>query len=151
MRASKGWLQLALLFPHDKKMFFSEAQTLKLNIRTHGIILGTERFDACVAFYRDVLRLPVWYEKPGLLCLRFGDGYLMIETGGVAREGRKSQSENPTMLRFNVDDVAAAAEDLRQRGIAVDVETHSWGTVGTFLDPDGNVCEFKNADDPFFV
>ena len=123
---------------------------LTLNIRTHGIILGTERFEDCVAFYRDILGLPVWYEKHQLVCLRFGDGYLMIETGGVAREGRKSQAENTTMLRFNVDDVAVAAEDLRQLGIAVDVETYSWGTVGTFLDPDGNVCEFKNADDPFF-
>jgi lactoylglutathione lyase len=126
-------------------------QKLNFKVRTQGIILGTERFEACVAFYRDVLELPVWYEKPGLVCLRFGDGYLMVETGGVARDGRKSQGENPTMLRFNVDDVAVAAEDLRQLGIAVEVETYSWGIVGTFLDPDGNVCEFKNADDPFFV
>ena len=119
-------------------------------IRTHGIILGTERFEDCVAFYRDVLELPVWYEKPGLVCLRFGDGYLMVETGGVARDQRKAQSENPTILRFNVDDVIAAANELRQRGIAVDVAHYAWGTVGTFVDPDGNACEFKNADDPFF-
>jgi lactoylglutathione lyase len=123
---------------------------LDFKIRTHGIILGTERFDACVAFYRDVLKLPVWYEKPGLVCLRFGDGYLMVETGGVARDTRKLQSENPTMLRFNVDDVLAAANELRQRGIDVDVQTYAWGTVGTFVDPDGNACEFKDADDPFF-
>lgn len=123
---------------------------MKLNIKTHGIILGTERFEECCVFYRDVLGLPVWYEKETLLCLRFGDGYLMIETGGVAREGRKSQAENPTMLRFNVDDVEAASEFLREQGIAVDVQTYSWGTVGTFLDPDGNACEFKDAGDPFF-
>ena len=125
-------------------------QNLNFKIRTHGIILRTERFEACVAFYRDTLELPVWYEKPGLACLRFGDGYLMVETGGVARDGRKSQSENSIMLRFNVDDVAAAAEELRRRGVLVNVETFSWGTVGTFFDPDGNVCEFKNADDAVF-
>jgi lactoylglutathione lyase len=123
---------------------------LKFKVRTHGIILGTERFVACVAFYRDILELPIWYEKSGLVCFRFGDGYLMVETGGVARDGRKSPSENPTILRFNVDDVIAASNALRQRGIAVDVEQHSWGTVGTFLDPDGNLCEFKDAGDPFF-
>jgi lactoylglutathione lyase len=125
-------------------------QNLTFKIRTHGIILGTERFEACVAFYRDILELPIWYEKPSLVCFRFGDGYLMVETGGVARVGRKSPSENPTMLRFNVDDVVAASNALRQRGIEVDVEQHSWGTVGTFLDPDGNLCEFKDAGDPFF-
>jgi lactoylglutathione lyase len=122
---------------------------LALNIRTHGIILGTERFEACVAFYRDTLGLPVWYEKHELVCLRFGDGYLMIETGGVARDRRKEQSENPTIIRFNVDDVAAS-KALRQSGVVVEEQTFSWGSVGTFLDPDGNVCEFKDAGDPFF-
>lgn len=126
------------------------SEKLKFKVRTHSIILGTERFAACVAFYRDILELPVWYEKPGLVCLRFGDGYLMVETGGAARDGRKSLSENPAMLRFNVDDVVAAAAELRQRGVAVDVAHYAWGTVGVFLDPDGNACEFKDADDPFF-
>jgi lactoylglutathione lyase len=122
-----------------------------LKVRTHGIILGTERFDECVAFYRDVLELPVWFEKQDLVCFRFGDGYLMVETGGVARNGRKSQSKNPAMLRFNVDSVENAAEFLRGRGVQVDVQVFDWGTVGTFHDPDGNACEFKNADDPYFA
>ncbi len=123
---------------------------MKLEVKTHGIILGTERFEECVVFYRDALGLPVWYVKDKLVCLRFGDGYLMIETGGVARNERKSQAENPTMLRFNVRDVAASAELLRQQGVNVDLQTYSWGTVGTFIDPDGNTCELKDADDPFF-
>lgn len=119
--------------------------------KTFGIILGTERFEECVAFYRDVLGLPVLFVKERLVCLRFGAGYLMIETGGVAREGRKSNAENPTMIRFNVEDVEAAAARLRERGVDVNVRQFSWGTVGTFVDPDGNACELKNADDPFFA
>jgi lactoylglutathione lyase len=119
-------------------------------IVTHGIILETERFEECVKFYRDILELPLWYEKPGLVCLRFGTGYLMIETGGTARDSRKPSSENPTTLRFNVTDVEAAARYLISGNIAVEVSVFSWGTVGTFLDPDGNACDLKNADDPFF-
>lgn len=71
--------------------------TLKLadHIKTHGIILGTERYDECLKFYRDILGFPVWYEKKGLVCLRYGNGYLMIETGGVARDIRKTNGENP--------------------------------------------------------
>ncbi|UUP18394.1 VOC family protein [Nitratireductor thuwali] len=90
-----------------------------LQAQTFGIILGTERFEECVRFYRDILELPVWFEKERLVCLRFGDGYLMIETGGMAREGRKPNRENPTMLRFNVDDVETAAADLEAKGIPV--------------------------------
>jgi lactoylglutathione lyase len=118
--------------------------------RHYGIILGTERFDACVEFYRDVLGLPVWFEKPKLCCLRYGNGYLMVETGGVARDALKAQSENPTILRFNVPDVDAAADLLEKQGIPIDRQRFDWGVVGTFADPDGNACELKNANDGFF-
>ena len=124
---------------------------LQAQVKTFGIILGTEKFDECVHFYRDILGLPVWYEKPSLVCLRFGDGYLMIETGGHANNGRKSNAQNPTMLRLNVTDVDVAADYLFQRGIAVTRKDFPWGKVATFIDPDGNTCEFKNADDPFFT
>ena len=123
---------------------------LQSQIKTFGIILGTEKFDECVHLYRNVLGLPVWYEKSSLVCLRLGDGYLMIETGGQKNEGRKSNAQNPTMLRFNGIDVDAAANSLRSKGIAVERKDFAWGKVATFVDPDGNACEFKNADDPFF-
>ncbi len=131
-------------------MAYSKDPKLGDLVRTHGIILGTERYDECLAFYRDVLGLPLWYEKPGLSCLRFGDGYLMIETGGFARDTRKANTENPTMLRFNVDDVEAVADMLKAQGIAVDLKKFDWGIVGTFIDPDGNACELKDSGDPYF-
>ena len=118
---------------------------------TPGIILFTQHFDACVAFYRDTLGLPVWFEKPGLVCLRFGTGYLMIETEGVAAPGRKSMAQNPTVLRFNVTDVRATAKLLEEAGVPVRITDYDWGTVGTFIDPDGNTCGLKDADDPFFA
>lgn len=123
---------------------------LAQHIQTHGIILGTERYDACLAFYRDIIGLPVWYEKKGLTCLRFGNGYLMIETGGMARDARKPNSENPTMLRFNVDDVEAMAALLERDAVSVQIKEYNWGTVGIFIDPDGNACELKDTGDPYF-
>jgi lactoylglutathione lyase len=123
---------------------------LHAKIQTFGIILRTEKFDECVHFYRDVLGLPVWYEKPSLVCLRFGDGYLMIETGGHANNGPKPYSQNPTILRFNVSDIDATANNLRSKGVAVERKDFAWGKVAIFIDPDGNICEFRNADDPFF-
>ena len=125
--------------------------TLRSQIQTFGIILETENFDECVHFYRDILGLSVWYEKPSLVCLRFGNGYLMIETGGHANNGRKSNAQNPTMLRFNVVDVDTAANELKLKGVAVERKDFAWGKVATFIDPDGNACELKNADDPFFT
>ncbi len=117
---------------------------------TPGIILFTERFEDCVTFYRDKLGLPVWFEKAGLCCLRFGAAYLMIETDGVHKAERKTRAGNPTVLRFNVKDVAEAARLLQAQGVPVEVLQFEWGTIGRFMDPDGNLCGLKNADDPFF-
>jgi lactoylglutathione lyase len=123
---------------------------MKLDVKTHGIVLGTERFAECCAFYRDVIGLPLWFEKPDLLCLRFGNGYLMVETAEAASDFRKPGSGSSTMIRFNVEDVPAATAMLRAKGVDVELKTFEWGTVGTFHDPDGNPCELKNADDPYF-
>ena len=114
-----------------KKHIFSLGATTQ----TFGIILRTELYGECVSFYQGTLGIPVWYEKSSLVCLRFGDGYLVIETGGMKRPERKSDTENPTMLRFNVEDVSTTAAALVEKGVAVEVNTFDWGTVDTFTDP----------------
>ena len=115
-----------------------------------GVILFTQHYEACVRFYRDTLGLPVVFDKGHLVTLGFGSGYLMIEQEGVAVDGAKSRAQNPTILRFNVEDVEAAASMLRERGVAVAVNHWDWGITGQFRDPDGNLCELKNQDDGFF-
>ncbi len=55
-----------------------------------GIILRTERFDACVSFYRDIVGLDLWFEKENLVCFRYGAAYLMVEKGGHASATRKT-------------------------------------------------------------
>ena len=62
----------------------TKQETLADHVECYGIILFTEKFEECVAFYRETLGLPLWYEKDRLCCLRFGAGYLMIEGGGTA-------------------------------------------------------------------
>ncbi len=126
-------------------------ETLSSMVECHGVILFTKKYEECVSFYRCKLGLPLWYEKDGLTCLRFGSGYLMIENGGVASDARKALSENPTALRFNVPNVKRAACLLELQGVPVDIREHTWGITGSFIDPDGNVCSLKNADDPYFT
>ena len=58
-----------------------------IGLKFPGVILFTERFAECVVFYRDLVGLPVWFAKDGLVCLRFGEGYLMVETGVSAEKG----------------------------------------------------------------
>ena len=116
-----------------------------------GLMLFTQNFEACVAFYRDTLGLPVLFDKGYLVTLGFGSGYLMIEKEGVAVPAGKSRAESPVTLRFNVSDVETAAAMLSARGVAVEVRRWDWGITGAFLDPDGNRCELKDHHDGFFA
>jgi len=114
-----------------------------------GIIFCTENYDECVHFYSDVLDLPVLHtldnEHSKLTCFDMGgSNYLMIETGGKAIPEGKTLDENQVWLRFNVEDVEKSADELKQKGIDVNVRKEVWGTVADFKDPDGNICSLRD-------
>ncbi len=115
-----------------------------------GVVLYTERYEKCVAFYQDIVGLPLLFslEEPleQLTCFAFGDGYLMVEGSGVAHTNGKGPAQNPTILRFNVADVRKAADELAALGVAADYQAHPWGTVAKFFDPDGNKCELRDEE-----
>jgi lactoylglutathione lyase len=116
-----------------------------MKITKPGIILFAKNYERCVIFYRDLLGFELMFKTPSLSCLEFGGAYLMVETGGVEKKGGKTRAENPTTIRLNVEDVEAAAQELRAQGVNVSISEHSWGTIGTFNDPDGNKCQLKDA------
>jgi lactoylglutathione lyase len=115
-----------------------------MEIERTGVILCTERYEACVHFYRDTVGLAVLFATDELTCFDFGGSYLMVEREGVARPAGKNKGENPTCLRFNVMDVKRCAQTLRDRGIEVDYQEHSWGIIARFFDPDGNLCALRD-------
>lgn len=115
-----------------------------MNLDHPGLILFTDRYADCVAFYRDVVGLTVTGEQPALTVFAFGSAYLMIETGGPPAMTAKSRAQSPVVLRLNVPDVIEAAAELRDKGVTVEVKAFSWGTIGVFHDPDGNRLELKS-------
>ena len=114
-----------------------------------GIILLTECYEDCVAFYRDVLGLALLFrlDRVGsiLSCFDLGGAYLMVEPGrpGSGRSGGAARS--PIKLRFNVEDVAASASELKAKGVEVALNQHDWGTTAEFADPDGNRCALRSV------
>ena len=115
-------------------------------LRQTGVILFVERYDACVAFYRDVFGLPVVTTLDELTIFAFGDGYLEIERGGTAVDPAKSRQQNPTVLRFDVADLDDALARLQAQGVAADRFGFDWGDIAVVVDPDGNRCELKRHD-----
>ncbi len=113
-----------------------------------GIILFTRNYEACVDFYTRILGLQVMYAKdvPGsrLTCCDFGGAYLMIEADGPEPTERKTFEQNPTKLRFNVNDIDSSVRELRDNGLEIEVESYPWGSIANFTDPDGNLCSLRD-------
>lgn len=109
-----------------------------------GIILVVRNYEACVAFYRDLFGLQVLHEKDQgdfrLTCLKFGCGYLMIETEPPFPQTteEKDIDQNPTKLRFNVPDIEAALKTVRAFGVEAQIDEFEWGSTINLTDPDGN-------------
>ena len=119
-----------------------------MKIEKHGIILNVEKFDECVAFYKDLFKLSEMFSKIEgafkLTCLEFGDSYLMIETGGVATPSGKDVSQCPTKLRFNVLDIYEALESVREYGVVAEIIENDWGSIISIFDPDGNRISIRD-------
>ena len=115
---------------------------MTVNVARYGIILNTENYEECVAFYRDLFGLRQLFKKDEdgfkLTCLKYGHGYLMVEQGGRAKNGVKSPEEGSFKLRFNVDDLEEALAEIRSWGIPAAITENAWGRTINISDPDGN-------------
>jgi lactoylglutathione lyase len=85
------------------------------------------------------------FENESLTCFEFGNSYLMVEIDDEYTGKQKEGERFKTCLRMNVEDVKTYADTLKSKNIEVDYQEHSWGTVAKFLDPDGNLCAFKDS------
>lgn len=78
-----------------------------------------------VAFYRDVLGLPMIFETNGMAFFRMGDVRLMMTTP------EQEEFDHPaSVLYFKVANIDAAYAGLRERGVAFDDEPHVVGRLG---------------------
>lgn len=110
-----------------------------------GIILYTLKYDECVEFYHRIIGLNKIFETETLTCFEFGGSYLMVEVDGEVKESEDRLTRIKTCLRMNVPDVKKMSESLTSKGVDVNYQEHSWGTIAKFFDPDGNLCAFKDS------
>lgn len=110
-------------------------------VRT-GIILNTENYDDCLAFYRDLFDLPILFQEQygdfRLTCLEYNGAYLMLETDGYAIPEGKTIKQSAAKLRFNVANLEDALQKIRNYGIIAEINGHDWGSTIDIFDPDGN-------------
>jgi lactoylglutathione lyase len=125
--------------------------------RLAHIAIRAEDIEKTAAFYRDVLGLPEAFRmhKPGeqdsppiltTIYLYIADSqFIEIFPGGLERRQEGSGIIGAVHFCIEVDDAAAALEEIRRRGAPIDKElTAGYSRCIQFWthDPDGNAIEF---------
>mgnify|MGYP000356767309 CR=1 FL=1 len=114
-------------------------------IRRSNTILYCRKWAAVVAFYRDVLALPVHLATDWFVEFQVAGGAFV----SIADEGRasiKSTGGGGVTLSFHVGDVDAWHRRLGRLGVAVGRIRHHWGARAFFLrDPEGHRIEIWSA------
>jgi catechol 2,3-dioxygenase-like lactoylglutathione lyase family enzyme len=106
------------------------------------ISIRTKDLSAAIAFYRDQLELAFLFEAgPALAFFMCGDVRLMLSVPESAEFDHPSST-----IYFKVDDLDAAYEELRGRGVPFDDEPHLIANMpdhelwmAFFRDPDRNL------------
>lgn len=106
-------------------------------MRVHSVQVFVSDMERSLAFYRDVLGLPVRLTNPFLTefdleGLNFGLQYMEKQYMG--------NGVNVT-VDFEVDDIAAKIEDLKAKGVEFTaiVLDQPYAKLAKFRDPDGNL------------
>jgi len=84
-------------------------------VELHQVAQHADNLDRAVAFYSDVLgcEFITRIDPPGLAFLRLGSVRLLLDRAAPS-----------ALIYLRVDDVRAAAENLRAAGVPIDTEPH---------------------------
>ncbi len=125
-----------------------------MNLKMKYIILYVEKFEQCLQFYKEILKLPIRAEHGTYIEFETGSTILAMNT----REDVKELTGLPLTegvlqsshfeLGFVVEDVKETIEKLKEQGVKVLVEpiVKPWGqTIAYIADPDGNYIEICSS------
>ena len=126
------------------------------------LVLRTERLDAMIAFYTDVLGMSIErrLDDIGLIQLRAGRSLLdlvpvdsALGRKGGAAPGAQGRNLDHFCVRVDPFDEAAIRDRLKTKGVEAGPTERRYGAEGTgpsiyIQDPDGNTVELKGPADP---
>jgi len=120
-----------------------------MDVEQFVVNVNSDEPEKMIAFYRDTVGLTV---NPD-----FGPGAFMVgsstfvafiveghsEVRGATREPHR------TLLNFLVSDLASEEVRLKEQGVAFVMgatKEPGFGTIATFVDPDGNYCQLMELE-----
>lgn len=111
--------------------------------------VNSEQPEQLIGFYRDVVGLtPNLDFGPGAFMAGSATFIALIIEGHSDVRGATKEPQR-VLLNFLVGDLASEEERLEEQGVEFIMSATKepgFGTIATFLDPDGNYCQLMELD-----
>ena len=113
---------------------------VNMNIKKVGnVILAVKDLDKSIAFYHDLIGLPIKNQRRTWVDLGTSGALLSLHPASLTAEHIGSSIENGITIGFLVGDVQTAVTELREKGVKVyrEIVERDAGKNAVVLDPDG--------------
>jgi len=111
-----------------------------MNIKKVGnVILAVKDLDKSIAFYHDIIGLPIKNQRRSWVDLGTSGALLSLHPASLTAEHIGSSIENGITIGFLVGDVNSAVDELRSKGVKIyrEIVEREAGKNAVVLDPDG--------------
>ena len=111
-----------------------------MNIKKVGnVILAVKDLDKSIAFYHDIIGLPIKNQRRSWVDLGTSGALLSLHPASLTAEHIGSSIENGITIGFLVGDVNSAIDELRGKGVKIyrEIVEREAGKNAVVLDPDG--------------
>jgi len=111
-----------------------------MNIKKVGnVILAVKDLDKSIAFYHDIIGLPIKNQRRSWVDLGTSGALLSLHPASLTAEHIGSSIENGITIGFLVGDVKSAVDELREKGVKIyrEIVERDPGKNAVVLDPDG--------------
>ncbi len=113
---------------------------LTVNIKKVGnVILAVKDIDKSIAFYHDIIGLPIKNQRRSWVDLGTSGALLSLHPASLTAEHIGSSIDNGITIGFLVGDVKSSVAELKQKGVEIyrDIVERDAGLNAVVLDPDG--------------
>jgi len=110
-----------------------------VNVKKVGnVILAVKDIDKSMAFYHDLIGLPIKNQRRSWVDLGKSGALLSLHPASLTAEHIGSSIDNGISIGFLVGDVKSAVEELKSKGVTIyrDIVEREAGKNAIVLDPD---------------
>ena len=113
-----------------------------------NVILAVSDIDKSLAFYHDIIGLPIKNQRRSWVDLGTTGALLSLHPASLTAEHVGSSIDNGITIGFLVGDVKSAVEELRSKGIEIfrDIVERDAGKNAIVKDPDGYLVSLFEPD-----